>query len=67
MSAPTGSDIFLAIMSAASHQLATTGEAKAIQAAGLGDALVSLIEQIAGNAANPIAMMIEDALALVVR
>jgi hypothetical protein len=55
-------DVYAAILQAADRQLATTPEARVIFAAGLELQLRSLIQQIAGNAANPIANLIEDAI-----
>jgi len=50
-------------MRAAERQLATTSEARELMAAGFERQLRSLIEQVAGNAANPLADAIEDLLA----
>lgn len=56
-------DIHARILQAATRQIATSDLARAIDAAGLGDQLRSLVEQIAANAANPIACDVEDAIA----
>ncbi len=58
---PTAQDVFAAILRAAARQIATTAEGKRIVAAGLGVELQSLLEQVAGNAANPIYNAFEDA------
>ncbi len=57
---PTAAAIYDTIMRAAERQLATTGEARDIIAAGLEAKLRALVAQIAGNAANPIEAMCED-------
>lgn len=54
--------IHAAILAAAERQLATTPEAAAIFAAGLGDQLRSLIHAISANAAQPLACDVEDAI-----
>lgn len=51
------------IMHAADRQIATSSIARAIEAAGLGPQLRALVEQIAANAANPIACDVEDVVA----
>ncbi len=50
----TAHKIYEVILARAEKQLTTTSEAKKIIEAGLGDELRSLIEQIAGNSANPL-------------
>ncbi len=50
------------IIAAAKHQVDTAAVAKPILEAGLKIELMALIEQIAANAANPIALEIEDAI-----
>lgn len=59
---PSAQQIHAMILAAAERQIATSAPARAILAAGLGDALADLVQQIAANAANPIADLIEDAL-----
>lgn len=60
---PNAARIYEMIMRAAERQIATAAVAQPIIAAGLEDALQSLMAQIAANAANPLADLFEDALA----
>jgi len=53
--------VYESILRAARRQIATTPEGAAIASAGLAGELWSLLEKIAGNAANPIADAAEDA------
>ncbi len=59
----TAHDVHDRIMQAAAHQIATSELARAIDQAGLGDQLRALVEQIAANAANPLACDVEDVVA----
>jgi hypothetical protein len=59
----TAQDVHARILQAAGRQIATSELARAIDAAGLGAQLRALVEQIAANAANPIACDVEDAVA----
>lgn len=59
---PDAHRVYAMIMAAAERQIATAAVARPILAAGLGDQLRDLVQQIAANAANPIAADIEDAL-----
>jgi hypothetical protein len=59
---PDARRIYEMILAAAQCQIAATPEARAIRDAGLEAPMLSLIQQIAANAANPIAVEIDDAL-----
>jgi hypothetical protein len=54
MAKPTPHDVYEMILARCMRQAATTAAGKAIVAAGLGDALASLLTQCAGNSANPV-------------
>lgn len=56
----TAHDVRARIIAAATKQVASSQIAKSIQAAGFSEHLQFLIEQIAANAANPIADAVED-------
>lgn len=56
------SRIYELIMTAAERQYATAEVALPIRDAGLDDAFLALMSQIAANAANPIADLLEDAM-----
>jgi len=58
---PDVRDIFQAILNSSANQSRNSPLYKQIVDCGLGEAFESLITQIAGNAANPIMMMFEDA------
>lgn len=60
---PSAARVYEAIMAAAERQIATAAAARPIIDAGCERALHALVTQIAANAANPIADMLEDALA----
>ncbi len=59
---PTAARIYDLIMAAAERQLATAEVAAPIRDADLEDAFLALMAQIAANAANPIADLLEDAM-----
>jgi hypothetical protein len=63
VTAVTTQHVHARIMQAAARQIATSDLARAIEAAGLGDQLRDLIQQIAANVANPLACDVEDAIA----
>lgn len=65
--APSAARIYELIMAAAERQIATADVARPIIDAGVESALHALMAQIAANAANPIADLLEDALADCVR
>lgn len=60
----TAAHVYDAILGAAARQIATSPEGARILAAGLGEELRVLVDQIAANSANPIADAAEDALLL---
>lgn len=61
--APDARRVYEMILAAAERQLATAACAAVIRDAGLESALRDIVQQIAANAANPIADAIEDAIA----
>jgi hypothetical protein len=58
----SASIVYDLIMAAATRQFATAEERSAIQAAGLEDAVMALIQKIAANCGNPIENLHEDSI-----